>query len=103
MDKFLNNNVVIYGDGSANRTYGHIDDVIMGIIQSIEWSQGMYKLGSDQDYTVLEIARAIGKPIKFEPKRKGELDHSKLENTTPDWHCTLDLMTYINSYRNNIN
>jgi len=97
-DKFIKNDIVIYGDGSANRTYGYVDDIVNGIIKSLDWKQGTYKLGSDQNYTVLEIAKAVGKPIKFEPKRKGELDHSSLKNTTPDWETTIDLLTYIKNY-----
>lgn len=95
IDKFLNDDIVIFGDGSADRTYGYIDDIVDGIIKSLDWEKGTYKLGSDQDYTVLEIANAIGKPIKFEPKRLGELDHSKLLNVTPNWKPTVDVMEYI--------
>jgi UDP-glucose 4-epimerase len=94
-DKFLKDDIVIYGDGSANRTYGYIDDIVEAIIKSMDWEQGTYKLGGDQNYTVLEIAEAIGKPITFAPKRAGELDHSSLENTTPNWQLKVDLLDYI--------
>jgi UDP-glucose 4-epimerase len=94
-DKFLNNDVIIYGDGSATRTYGYIDDIVRAICLSIEWMTGTYKLGGNQNYSVLEIAQAIGKPITFMPKRKGELDHSSLPNVTPNWETTMDLIEYI--------
>lgn len=94
-DKFLNNDIIIYGDGSQNRTYGYVDDIVRGIIKAIDYEQGTYKLGSNQNYTVLEIAEAVGKPIKFEPKRDGELDHSSLDNTMPNWETTVDLLDYI--------
>jgi nucleoside-diphosphate-sugar epimerase len=98
-DKFINNDITIYGDGSANRTYGYVDDVVRAIIMAQDWKQGTYKLGSNQNYTVLEIAEAVNKPIIFAPKRKGELDHSSLKNTTPNWKTTVDLIDYI---KNNI-
>ena len=98
-DKFLNNDVVIYGDGSANRTYGYVNDIVRGITQSIDWNQGTYKLGSNQNYTVLEIAEAIGKPIVFREKRKGELDHSNLVNETPNWETSVDLLNYIHDIK----
>lgn len=94
-DKFIREDIIIYGDGSATRTYGHVDDIVKAILQSINWKQGTYRLGSNQNYTVLEIAKTVGKPITFEPKREGELDHSSLKNTTPDWHTEVDLLDYI--------
>lgn len=95
IDKFLNGDITIYGDGSAKRTYGYVKDVVRAIVMSLNWDRGLYKLGSDQDYSVLQIAQAIGKPITYAPTRKGELDLSSLENTTPDWETTLDVMRYI--------
>jgi len=95
VDKFLNEPMVIYGDGSATRTYLFIDDLIEGIIKSLEWDNGTYFFGSDQNYSVLEIAKAINKPYKFSGKRKGELDHASLKNTTPNWESKTDLMEYI--------
>jgi len=100
IDKFLNNDIDIYGDGSATRTYGYVDDVVVAIKSSINWKSGLYKLGSDQNYSVMEIAMAIGKPIKFSPHRKGELLHSRLENETPGWETTLDAMDYIDQCLN---
>lgn len=96
-DKFLRSDITIYGDGSATRTYGYVGDIVDGIIKSIKWNNGLYKLGSNQNYSVLQIAEAVGKPIKFEEKRSGELDHSSLKKETPDeWNTTVDLLEYIN-------
>lgn len=95
VDKFLNSDVTIYGDGSQNRTYAYIDDVVDGITKSLYWEQGTYKLGGTQNYTVLQIAEAISKPITFQPKRPGELDHSSLDNVTPNWETKTNLMDYI--------
>ena len=103
-DKFLNNDIEIYGDGSATRTYGYIDDIISAIEDSLVWPKGTFKLGSHQNYTVLQIAEAVGKPIKFSDRRKGELLHSSLPNDTPDWptqwQTTVDLMDYIKEQLN---
>ena len=96
VDKFMKEDVLtIYGDGSASRTYSHVGDIVSGILAAVDWKNGLYKLGSDQNYTVLEIASQLNKPIIFKDKRKGELDHSSLENTTPGWHTKIDLLTYI--------
>lgn len=100
IDRFLNGDITIYGDGSAKRTYGYVKDVVRAIVLSIIWPTETYKLGSEQDYSVLEIAQAIGKPITYAHKRKGELDHSKLDRDVPlspygYWDTTLDAMRYI--------
>ena len=95
VDKFINEDITIYGDGSATRTYVHIDDLIKGIVQSLDWEKGTYYFGTEQNYTVLDIAKATGKPYKFAPHRKGELVYSSLKNTTPNWCATKDVMDYI--------
>lgn len=95
IDKFLNDDITIYGDGDAQRTYGYVGDVVRAIIMSLDWNTGLYKLGSYQDYTVRQIAEAIGKPISYESKREGELDYSTLINSAPDWETTVDAMDYI--------
>ena len=77
------------------RTYVHIDDLVRGIKQAIDWPTGTYYFGSEQNYSVNEIAKAIGKPIKYEDWRKGELKNANLKNTTPDWKPTKDVMEYI--------
>lgn len=94
VDKFLSDDITIYGDGSATRTYGHVKDIVRGIIQSIEWPTGTYKLGGE-NFTVLEIADMIGKEKTFKPVRKGELAHSHLSNITPDWEPDIKLENYI--------
>ena len=52
IDKFLNEDITIYGDGSAMRTYVHIDDLVRGIKQAIDWPTGTYYFGSEQNYSV---------------------------------------------------
>lgn len=99
VDKFLNEETLtIYGDGKATRTYLYIDDLLRGIIQSLKWESGTYYFGTRQNYTVLDIAKATGKPYIFESYRKGELIHSHLENTTPDWKDTVNVIDYIKCF-----
>ena len=99
VDKFLKEDITIYGEGDATRTYLYIDDLIKGIIMAIEWEKGEYYFGGGGDYTVKEIAEAVGKPIKYAPFREGELLHSSLKNTTQNWLPIKNLMEYICSYQ----
>lgn len=104
VDKFLREDrPIIYGDGSSTRIYGHVDDVVQGILLSMHWPQGTYKLGSDQNYSVLQIADAVGKPVRFKPERKGEITHSRSElpNETPNWKPNINLMEYIHAVSSN--
>lgn len=96
IDKFLNEDeITIYGDGSATRTYCHVDDLVRGIIQSLDWPKGEYYFGSGQTYTVKQLAEATGKPIKYESWRPGEIRYSSLVNTAIDWTPTIDALDYI--------
>lgn len=95
VDKFLAWNIVIFGDGKQTRTFVYIDDLVEGIIKSLEWEVGAYHFGTDQNYSILELAEATKKPISFLPAREGEFYHSSVENTTPNWIPKVDVMDYI--------
>lgn len=98
VDKWLKEKeLTIYGDGETYRIFGHVSDVVRAIVLAVSWDSGTYKLGSDQRYSVNEIAKAVGKPLHYEPARPGEIthDHSELPNDTPTWVPTRDLMDYI--------
>lgn len=104
VDKWLNEDeLTIYGDGQTYRIYAHVDDVVEAIMLSLNWpTNTTYKLGTDQRYSVLEIAYAIGKPITFDRARKGEIHHqnSQLRNETPNWRAKTEVMEYIDAERN---
>jgi nucleoside-diphosphate-sugar epimerase len=102
IDKFLKEDeITIYGDGSQTRTFVYIDDLIDGIIKSINWPKGEYYFGSEENYTIKELAEVTCKPIKYEDWRKGELIHSSLKNTTPNWNPTVNIKDYIKTYVSN--
>ncbi len=104
VDKFLaEDELTIYGDGKTYRIYAHVEDVVDAVIRSLYWPKGLYKLGTNQRYSVNEIAKAIGKPIKYAPARRGEITNldSQLENNTPNWKAKTELMDYINDKRRN--
>lgn len=99
VDKFLNEEeLTIYGDGRTYRIYAYVEDVVDAILKSLDWpTNATYKLGTDQRYSVLEIANAVNKPMTFEPPRKGEITHqnSQLRNETPNWRAKTDVMDWI--------
>lgn len=98
VDKFIKNPITIYGDGTATRDYLHVSDLISAIHKSLKWKSGTYSLGTGKSTTVQAIAEATGKPIKKIKAIKGELQHSKVKNTAPDWKARIDVIDYIRSY-----
>lgn len=99
VDKWLNEDeLTIYGDGRTYRIYAYVEDVVNAILLSLDWPpNATYKLGTDQRYSVLEIAQAMNKPITYDPPRKGEITHqnSRLPNETPNWQAKLDVLDYV--------
>lgn len=84
--------VTIYGDGLHVRDYVHVDDIVEGIIKSMNWPTGKYFMGSGIGTTVLQLAE--GKTVTFKEARK-EARESVLQNTTPDWKPMINVLEYI--------
>ena len=105
VDKWLQEDeLTIYGDGETMRIYGYVEDVVDAVLKSIYWDKGTYKLGSNQRYSVLDIAKAMKKPYKHAPARPGEITHDRsyLPNETPNWHPKVNVIEYIeNGIRRN--
>lgn len=95
VEKFINGDVNIYGDGTASRDYLHVSDLVRCIMYSLDWESGTYSLGTGKNTTVQEIAEATGKPIHYTDSVKGELHHSYVKNTTPSWQHDVDVLSYI--------
>lgn len=82
----------VFGDGLQTRAFTHIDDVAPVIARSIdvpEAANEVFNVGADTPYSVLDLARAVGRAfdvadpaIDFLPARKEVVhafsDHAKL-------------------------
>ena len=76
--------IPIYGDGSARRDFTFIDDIIHGVVNSIERCNGynIYNLGESEPIyvndLVIEIEKALGKKAKKEylPKQPGDVERT---------------------------
>lgn len=89
--------LLIFGDGKQTRDFVHVEDIVRGLVQAINWPKGEYFMGSNTETTVVELAKATKKRIQFLPARKGELLRSKVGNTTPNWEPTINPLKYIKS------
>jgi nucleoside-diphosphate-sugar epimerase len=54
-----NEPLYVYGDGSAERDYMYIDDIIQAYEFAIKLPSGVYNFGTGKCYTIKEIAQKI--------------------------------------------
>jgi len=82
----LDEPIVIYGDGSVTRDFIHVDDICMGILESLQRDLApgtVLHLATGVETTVSTLARmvcaAAGRneyPLRHEPPRRGELERN---------------------------
>jgi len=73
--------ITLFGDGSARRDYTYIDDIIHGVMRSLERPQGfeVFNLGESRTVGLLEMVslleEAIGRKaqVRFEPDQPGDV------------------------------
>ena len=61
--------IPMYGDGSTGRDYTFIDDIVAGVVASVERPRGfrVYNLGGDRVVRLHELIAAIGATVGVEP------------------------------------
>jgi UDP-glucose 4-epimerase len=83
--KFLNNfkngiPLTIASPGTQERNFTHIDDIVSGILMVAEFGYGdLYGIGSDDSYTILDLAKMISDNIIMTKEQPGNRSGSKLE------------------------
>ena len=72
-NKYRNNEkLTVVSPGTQKRNFTHIDDIIKGIILVGDKGYGdNYGIGTDESYSILEIAEMFGKEIIMLPERSG--------------------------------
>jgi len=104
--KFLNNRfegrshqVVL--PGTQLRNFTHIDDIVKGLcIVATDGGHEDYGIGSDESFSILDLAKKIGGDIEFVPERKGNrLDAELKTEATKNlgWATEGSLTEYIDS------
>jgi len=78
--------IPFYGDGSSQRDYTYIDDIIDGVVKAIDWVQKegkryeIFNLGESNTISLLEMVKTleevIGKKakIKYLPMQQGDVE-----------------------------
>ena len=93
--------------GTQIRNFTHIDDIVKGIcIVAISGGEEDYGIGSDESFSILDLAKKIGGDIEFIPERKGNrMDANLKTDATKElgWQPEGSLDDYIDSALNKMN
>lgn len=88
--------------GTQRRHFTHVDDIVDGLMLVGEKGSGdEYGLGSEESFSILEVAKMFGGPIEMLPNRKGnrmdtKVDYSKAQKEF-GWKAQRHLKDYIAS------
>ena len=66
-------NLTNTGNGTQKRDFTHVDDIVDGLILAAEnINNEEYQLGTGEEFSILEIAKAFNHPYEFIPPRPGD-------------------------------
>ena len=86
--------------GTQKRNFTHIDDIIRGLVLvGLKGKGDNYGIGAKQSYTIIQLAKMIGLPVKFTPARAGNRMHGTLKTSKIKklgWRQCHYLKDYIN-------
>ena len=85
--------ITLFGDGTQSRDYTYCDDIVAGIIASVDWTAGapvgleIFNLGGNEPVPLREMVRALGKALGKEPRiqwapmQPGDVQHTYADLT----------------------
>jgi|TARA_B100001564_G_C20602225_1_gene653272 UDP-glucose 4-epimerase len=66
-------NLTITGDGTQKRDFTHVEDIVQGLVLAGEnINNEEYQLGTGEEFSILEIAKAFDHPHEFIDPRPGD-------------------------------
>tara|TARA_B100001093_G_scaffold518184_1_gene602168 strand:- start:774 stop:1649 length:876 start_codon:yes stop_codon:yes gene_type:complete len=103
-EQYLKNKpLTVVKPGTQKRDFTHIDDIVSGCY--LAWKKGKqteYMLGTQKQYSIIEIAKMFKSKIKFISKRKGERFKSSITNNNAHkllkYKATVDIPEYIKKF-----
>lgn len=91
--------LTIYGTGEQRRDFTYVGDVVDANILAAEKGLGVYNVGMGKNYSINEVARAVGGvPIVYGDARRGDPMISLADNRRLldlGWKPKMDLMTWL--------
>jgi UDP-glucose 4-epimerase len=103
----LENNepIPVIGDGTQERDFTHIDDIVSGLCKIEENSKGEceYFLGTGKNHKIITVAKMFSNNIKHLPKKEGERQSSIIpsqeNNDKIEWKSQIKLNEYIKEWK----
>ena len=87
--------------GTQERDFTHVDDIVRGIINSIESKESEFFLGTGISYRILDVARMFSDNIIYLPERKTErMKTSIVVSSDFNWKAKIKLKDYIFNIKN---
>ena len=100
-----NSPLKVVSPGTQERNFTHVDDIVSGLILIGEDGNGdEFGIGSDESYTILEVAELFGGSIEILPERKGNRMNANLLSTKTKslgWKPTRSLVDFIKEKKEN--
>lgn len=103
-EKYKNNEpLTVVAPGTQVRNFTHVDDIVRGLVLVGEKGEGDdYGLGSEEGYSILDIAKAFGGEVVMLPERKGNrmssaVDLSRSKNEL-DWRAEKKVVDHIREF-----
>lgn len=90
--------LTIFGDGTQTRDFTYVQDVVDANICVAESGEGIYNVGTEQNYSINKIAGAVSDNIVYGPPRVGDPKTSLADTRrlrTLGWHPQMDILTWI--------
>ena len=97
--------LTVVSPGSQKRNFTHIDDIIDGLILVGENGYGdEFGIGSQDAYSIKEIAEMFGGDVEMLPERKGNrmmADVISAKSESLGWRSTKNIKEYIEELKKN--
>lgn len=94
-----NSDLNVVSPGTQKRNFTHIDDIVSALVLIGEKGHGdEFGIGSNESYTILEVANLFGGKIKMLPERKGNRMGGTLKTSRTKslgWKSKVSLREYI--------
>lgn len=87
----------ITNDGEQRRDFTYVKDVARANLMAMDW-QGTFNIGTNNNYSINQLAGKIGGKVKYIGDRQGEARITRADNSkaqTQGWIPTKDIMDWI--------
>ncbi|MBU4536716.1 NAD-dependent epimerase/dehydratase family protein [Patescibacteria group bacterium] len=95
--------LTVFSPGTQLRAFTHIDDIVRGLILVGEKGKGDgHCIGSENNYSILEIAEMFGGEIEMNPAKAGDRNSSKInlfKMKELGWSAKINIKDYIKSLK----